>query len=174
MVNPTHDSTRGIGVLLCGNGTTWAFNSYTIFFQNTLNQPDYKSLSSHGRNNILVQTPQNSFDCNVGVSCDGTSTATVTTTYNRTTTSRSISISAIDGTKNFTLLWNRLLDDNTVITRLKSAEFISGGATIAKFVPVRVGTEGAMMDVLTRRIYRNAGTGAFTYGNDLKYPIPAS
>ena len=23
------------------------------------------------------------------------------------------------------------------------------------------------------RIYRNAGTGAFTYGNDLKYPIPA-
>ena len=39
--------------------------------------------------------------------------------------------------------------------------------------PVRVGTEGAMMDVLTRRIYRNAGTGAFAYGNDLKYPIPA-
>ena len=43
---------------------------------------------------------------------------------------------------------------------------------------VRVGTdatswEGAMMDVLTRRIYRNAGTGAFTFGNDLKYPIPA-
>lgn len=38
---------------------------------------------------------------------------------------------------------------------------------------VRVGQEGAMMDVLTRRIYRNAGTGAFTYGNDLKYPIPA-
>lgn len=45
------------------------------------------------------------------------------------------------------------------------------------FRPVRVGSgstwEGAMMDVLTRRIYRNAGTGAFTYGNDLKYPIPA-
>ena len=39
--------------------------------------------------------------------------------------------------------------------------------------PVRVGTEGAMMDVLTRRIYRNAGTGAFGYGNDLPYPIPA-
>ena len=44
--------------------------------------------------------------------------------------------------------------------------------------PVRVGTdatswEGAMMDVLTRRIYRNAGTGTFTYGNDLRYPIPS-
>ena len=44
---------------------------------------------------------------------------------------------------------------------------------VRKFRPVRVGTEGALIDTLTRRIYRNAGTGAFTYGNDLKYPIPA-
>lgn len=47
------------------------------------------------------------------------------------------------------------------------------GVLLQDFLPVRVGTEGAMMDVLTRRIYRNAGTGAFSYGNDLKYPIPA-
>ena len=42
---------------------------------------------------------------------------------------------------------------------------------LRKFAPVRVGSgstwEGAMMDTLTRRIYRNAGTGAFSYGNDL-------
>ena len=43
------------------------------------------------------------------------------------------------------------------------------------FRPVRVGTdatswEGAMMDTLTRRIYRNAGTGAFTFGNDTSWP----
>jgi len=49
----------------------------------------------------------------------------------------------------------------------------NSGTLILRLLPVRVGTEGAMMDVLTRRIYRNAGTGAFTYGNDLKYPIPA-
>jgi hypothetical protein len=54
----------------------------------------------------------------------------------------------------------------------------SSQEAIFKALPVRVGTdatswEGAMMDVLTRRIYRNDGTGAFTYGNDLKYPIPA-
>ena len=53
-----------------------------------------------------------------------------------------------------------------------------GSSLVRSFLPVRVGTdatswEGAMMDVLTRRIYRNQGTGAFTYGNDLKYPIPA-
>jgi hypothetical protein len=52
------------------------------------------------------------------------------------------------------------------------------GTKFLDWVPVRVGTdatswEGAMIDTLTRRIYRNAGTGAFTYGNDLKYPIPA-
>ena len=56
---------------------------------------------------------------------------------------------------------------------------ISNGTDLARsFRPVRVGTdatswEGAMMDVLARRIYRNVGTGAFTYGNDLKYPIPS-
>ena len=54
-----------------------------------------------------------------------------------------------------------------------------GGSDLRKFYAVRVGTdatswEGAMMDVLTRRIYRNDGTGAFGYGNGLKYPIPAS
>lgn len=47
------------------------------------------------------------------------------------------------------------------------------------YKPIRVGTdatswEGAMMDTLTRHIYRNAGTGAFAYGNDLKYPISAA
>ena len=51
-----------------------------------------------------------------------------------------------------------------------------GTGNARNFLPVRVGTdatswEGAMMDTLTRRIYRNAGTGAFTYGADLPYPI---
>ena len=36
-----------------------------------------------------------------------------------------------------------------------------------------IGEGVVRIDVLTRRIYRNAGTGAFTFGNDLKYPIPA-
>ena len=52
-------------------------------------------------------------------------------------------------------------------------QIIQSGATVRSFRSVRVGTEGAMMDVLTRRVYRNAGTGAFGYGNDLKYPIPS-
>ena len=57
--------------------------------------------------------------------------------------------------------------------RLLGCSLIKGGQEINKYLPVRVGTEGAMMDVLTRRVYRNQGTGAFGYGNDLKYPIPS-
>lgn len=57
--------------------------------------------------------------------------------------------------------------------RMFYCDFLNNDAFALKYRPVRVGTEGAMMDVLTRRIYRNAGTGAFTYGEDLPYPIPA-
>ena len=58
--------------------------------------------------------------------------------------------------------------------RVYKFSITTNGTKVMGLLPVRVGTEGAMMDVLTRRIYRNAGTGAFTFGNDLKYPIPAS
>ena len=55
--------------------------------------------------------------------------------------------------------------------------YTDNSVQVRKMLPIRVGSgstwEGAMMDVLTRRIYRNAGTGAFSYGNDIKYPIPA-
>lgn len=92
-----------------------------------------------------------------------------------------------------TLLWSssgayNKFSDSFEIFRLRGLTefpFVSGnkivtfkhlvnGAAIQNLISVRVGTEGAMMDVLTRRIYRNAGTGAFGYGNDLKYPIPAA
>ena len=57
--------------------------------------------------------------------------------------------------------------------QLAKLEIWQNGNLIRNYISVRVGTEGALMDTLTRRIYRNAGTGAFTYGNDLKNPIPA-
>ena len=43
----------------------------------------------------------------------------------------------------------------------------SNGVLVRDFVPVRIGTEGAMEDTLTRRFYRNSGTGTFKYGNDI-------
>lgn len=53
-----------------------------------------------------------------------------------------------------------------VSLRTRLFESWSGSEPIEKLISVRVGTEGAMMDVLTRRIYRNAGTGAFAVGPD--------
>jgi hypothetical protein len=57
--------------------------------------------------------------------------------------------------------------------KIRGFAITTNNLPVRSFRPVRVGTEGAMMDTLTRRIYRNAGSGAFSYGNDLKYPIPA-
>lgn len=62
-----------------------------------------------------------------------------------------------------------------MIGRFAYARLYSNATPVHDFIPVRVGTgstwEGAMMDTLTRRIYRNQGSGAFTYGNDLQYSI---
>lgn len=83
---------------------------------------------------------------------------------------------------NLYLFWrNNNNGDGTLPGRMRcyACEILDASSHLRSFRPVRVGTdatswEGATMDVLTRRIYRNAGTGAFTYGNDLPYPIPAA
>ena len=88
------------------------------------------------------------------------------------------SIAETLGAQNRAIYLFGLTANGTLRLKLKSALITKGSDDVLKLVSVRVGTdatswEGAMIDTLTRRIYRNAGTGAFTYGNDLKYPIPA-
>ena len=96
---------------------------------------------------------------------------------NGTETTIPISAQSYDQASNF-LLFNFYNDTIPFSTgasaKMRYARLYSNSALVRDFIPVRVGTEGAMMDALTRRVYRNAGTGAFTYGNDLPYPIPAS
>lgn len=46
------------------------------------------------------------------------------------------------------------------------------GAAIMHLIPVRVGTTGYMMDLVGWKLYANAGTGAFTYGEDIPWPTP--
>ena len=61
----------------------------------------------------------------------------------------------------------KMLDTNSLgRIRMKSCSIWENDIPVRNYIPVRVGTEGAMMDTLTRRIYRNAGTGNFGYGND--------
>jgi hypothetical protein len=57
--------------------------------------------------------------------------------------------------------------------KIYRVEIFSESTLVRDFIPVRVGTVGYMYDRVTRKLFVNAGTGAFTYGNDLKYPIPS-
>lgn len=47
------------------------------------------------------------------------------------------------------------------------------GVLVRDYIPVRRGTVGYLYDRVSGKLFGNAGTGAFTYGNDLPYPIPA-
>jgi len=49
----------------------------------------------------------------------------------------------------------------------------ANGVLVRDYIPVRKGTVGYLYDRVSGKLFGNAGTGAFSYGNDLKYPIPA-
>ena len=49
----------------------------------------------------------------------------------------------------------------------------TNGVLLGDFIPVRKGAVGYLYDRVSGKLFGNAGTGAFTYGNDLKYPIPS-
>jgi hypothetical protein len=59
-----------------------------------------------------------------------------------------------------------------IIAPYSVAEKIGGfkieknGVLVCDFIPVRIGTEGAMYDRVSGQLFRNAGTGAFTIGPD--------
>ena len=58
--------------------------------------------------------------------------------------------------------------------RIYHVKFWKSGVLVRDFIPVRRGTVGAMYDRVSGKLFGNAGTGAFTYGNDLRYPILAA
>ena len=68
----------------------------------------------------------------------------------------------------FPLFVTAALAQNTLNTnvnvRIYCFKVWNSGNLVEDLVPVIVGGEGAMMDRLTRKIYRNAGTGAFITG----------
>ena len=60
---------------------------------------------------------------------------------------------------------------NFFIGRMFSCRFYDGGTLVRDFQPVRFTnelgrSEGAMYDRVSGQLFRNAGTGAFNYGND--------
>ena len=62
---------------------------------------------------------------------------------------------------------------NGMIGRVFGAKIYSNNLLVRDYIPVRKKTVGYLYDRVSGKLFGNAGTGAFTYGNDLKYPIPA-
>ena len=55
--------------------------------------------------------------------------------------------------------------------RVYSCKIYQGSVLVRHYIPVSVGTEGCLYDRVTRRIFRNAGTGAFVRGPDVARPV---
>ena len=153
------------------DGICWVFGGRTQSGSNQFSLQQYAvdaarpAYGNTGANISNVATGRHTFDFNQNV-------FSVDSVVKQTFTAQTFSASSpvYLGTLSVT-------DSGTAATacltgRAYGADIWDNGDPVRKFAPVRVGTEGAMMDVLTRRIYRNQGTGAFTYGNDLPYPIP--
>ena len=64
-----------------------------------------------------------------------------------------------------------------VVTRgkccISACKIYVNGVLVRDYIPVRVGQVGYLYDRVSGTLFGNAGTGAFSYGNDLRYPIPA-
>lgn len=50
-------------------------------------------------------------------------------------------------------------------------QITQGTVLVRDFIPVRVGTVGYMYDRVTRKLFRNKGTGAFVLGPDVATPV---
>lgn len=51
--------------------------------------------------------------------------------------------------------------------KLYYLKVFDGNSLICDFIPVRVGEVGCLYDKVSKRLYFNAGSGAFTFGNDV-------
>ena len=50
---------------------------------------------------------------------------------------------------------------------LYSCQMYNGGTLVRDYIPVRKGTTGYLYDRVSGQLFGNAGTGSFTYGNDV-------
>lgn len=68
-------------------------------------------------------------------------------------------------------LFNRsLTNPNTsrnIGLQIKSFTIKDNGVIVRNMIPVRIGSVGYMYDKVSRELFGNVGTGAFTYGNDV-------
>lgn len=67
--------------------------------------------------------------------------------------------------------WNQ---NGTIMTgkyKVSYLQIYSNGVLVRDMIPVRVGMEGAMYDRVSKKLFRNAGTGSFVTGPDVAVPV---
>lgn len=93
--------------------------------------------------------------------------------YERSGVSRTGSITPLSGTittgRNYGI-FARIMGDGTLQSRpvrISLVRLTKGGVKLREFIPVRVGQVGYLYDNVSGQLFGNAGTGSFTYGNDI-------
>lgn len=143
---------RRFWVAVGGNGTNLQYNA-----------------SANNGTNILIS--------NGGASILGVRTAIVATgksftAFGLTRTDSSWTLATDNGCSIGLFVGHRILADGSEVffapatMRLYSCAIYDGLTIVRNFIPVRIGTEGAMYDRVTDELYRNRGTGAFVIGPD--------
>lgn len=155
--NDTSTNQGVFGSRNLATGNSSSCNAFVI--SPTYFRPDWASGDGGANRNITIST---------GVAYDIEITRN-SLTINGTTYTYSTG-NSVDQTNNFLLFNFSNASDSPFSSGLKGrmmyAKLYSNNVLVRDFVPVRVGMEGAMMDRLTNKIYRNAGTGAFLRGSD--------
>lgn len=76
--------------------------------------------------------------------------------------------SSYTGTTNSNLLLcGPYTNNNKFVGRIYAAKIYESGSLKIDFIPVRVGTTAYMYDTVSKTLFGNAGTGNYSYGNDV-------
>ena len=154
------DATLNQGVFGSRNAATGRYDSCNAFIlAKNIFRPDWAAGDGSTLNNITI-SPNTVYEMSI---TRGTLVINgETRTYSST--------ASVDQTHDFLLFNFTNGSDSPFSTGLKGriryARLYSNNVLARDMVPVRIGTEGALKDALTRRFYRNAGTGNFSYGAD--------
>lgn len=65
------------------------------------------------------------------------------------------------------LLAGPYTNQNKFVGRIYACKIYRSGTLLLDLIPVRIGTVGQMYDRVSGAFFTNAGTGAYTYGNDI-------
>ena len=146
-----------------GNYVDENTNAVRLILQSSSNNNGYinvdtKAGSSAAATNAGTKnTPITVIACKTRITINGTSITPPTT--NGTVNSTNIALFAKSttvsptGTAGVKIFYCKMKQSN-ILTR--------------DYVPVRIGTTGYLLDKVEWKLYANAGTGSFTYGNDLR------